>query len=100
MLLAGKHAQERTERRVKAPLLFLRWEFRNCWLLANEPPEFRNQIHNELPIQVQGVPHGLAPAVGFLVALAQDLTYQGLEGLRQSGIRYVPLVLVELTRGE
>jgi len=30
MLLAGKHAQERTERRMKAPLLFLRWEFRNC----------------------------------------------------------------------
>jgi len=35
-----------------------------------------------------------------LLALAQDLAHQALEGLRQGGIRDIPLVLVELARGK
>ncbi len=96
MLRPGEHRQEAPEHQLKASLRILRWQLRNCGLLADDEFQFRNQVHHELAIWTQRFAERRMPGAEFDVALRQQRTDQALKSLRQSGIGNVALVLVEL----
>src|SRR5262249_37065834 len=100
MLRSSEHAEKAPEYELEAALCVLRRQFRDWWLLADDELQGRNEIHDELPVQSESVPERVPPVPQFLIALRKERADQTLKGLRQSGIRDVALVLVELARGK
>src|SRR5215469_8481014 len=100
VLRPREHTDKTAEHKLKAMLCFLGWKFGNWWLLSDDELQFRNQIHNELPVPTEGITKGITPFVQLLFALAQQGTDKVLKGLRERGIRNVALKLIELPRSK
>src|SRR5260370_27896929 len=69
-------------------------------LLGDDQLERGDEVYDELSVQTQGIPDRAPPTPDLQLVLAQNLADQRLEGLGESRVRDVPLVLVELTRNE
>ena len=100
MLGPGEDAEEVSEHQLEAALRILRRQLRHRWLRTDEQFQLGDEGHDELSVWTQRLPKGLAPERQLGLALCQKVTDQALERLRQSRIRDVTLVLVELAGGE
>src|SRR5205807_3530164 len=100
VLRACKHAEKTPEDQLEATLPFLLRELRNRRLLADDEGQLRDEIDHELAVRSKRIEQGGAPLAHLRVALAEDLSDEALEGLRQRRIRNIALVLVELSRCE
>src|SRR5215471_21251287 len=85
VLRPREHADKTPEYQLKTMLCVLGWKFGNWWLLSDDKLQFRNQIHNELPVPTEGITKGITPLVQLLLALAQQGTDKVLKGLRERG---------------
>src|SRR5262249_18217863 len=100
VLRPGKHSEEPPEYQLEARLLVLRRQPRRRRLLADDQRQLRNETDHQLPIRAERLQHGSAPLLHLRIAFAEDLVDQALEGLGHRRVGDVPLVLVELARGE
>src|SRR5882757_2185703 len=98
VLLAREHREEAPEHQLEAVLRVLRWQLRDRWLFPNHELQLGNEIDHELTIRAQRFAERDPPSAKLGVGLAQERADKALEGLAQSRIRDVALVLVELAR--
>src|SRR6202030_3333600 len=96
----GEDADKSPKHQLEAPLRVLWRKIRGCWLFSDDELQFGNELDHELAVRAQRLAQGVVPARQLGVALAEKRSHQALKGLRQSRIRDVALVLVELARGE
>src|SRR5258708_2446823 len=85
---------------LQAALRLLRWKLRDRRLFSNDELQFGNKIDDELTVRIQRVPKGVTPGSEVGLALGEKGPDEALKGLRERGIGDVPLVLIELARGE
>src|SRR6516225_5357186 len=96
MFRPGEDADEPPEHYLKTAFCLLRRKLRDGRLLSDNQLQLGDSVDNELPIETQRLPKGIAPVAQFRVAFSQKRTDQALKRLRQRRIRDVALVLVEL----
>src|SRR6266478_4067599 len=100
MFFSSEHPKESPQHRLESVLGFLRWEFWHGGLLTDHQLQFGNQIYHQLTIGTERFEDSIPPTNDLFLALAQDLTRQRLEALRQRRIRDIPLILVEFPRNK
>src|SRR5258706_15916452 len=100
MLLARERSEEAPEHHLEPVLRVLRRQVRDRWLFSNHEFQLGNEVDHELTIRAQRLAQRVPPPAKLLVALAQERADKALEGLAQSGVRDVALVLVELAGRE
>ena len=96
MLRPREYADKSPKHQLEAALRVLWRKLGNRGLFSYDELQFGNEIHHELSVRVQRPKKGIAPAAQLGFAFAQKRTDKALKGLRQSGIRDVALVLIEL----
>src|SRR6516225_7817703 len=96
----GKDTHEPAEYAVEPVSRILRGEIGNRRLRPDDELKLRDQLDHELSARAQRVLKGIPPFTDLRVALAKNLAHESLEGLRESGVRDVALVLVEFASGE
>src|SRR5262245_25470443 len=99
MLRSCEHADKSPEHKLEAALRILGWKIRNRRLVSDDECQFRNEVDNEQRVWAECLLNGIVPDAQLLFPLAQERTDKTLKRLRQSGIRNVALVLVELAGG-
>ncbi len=100
VLLSAEYADERPEHRIESVLRFLRRNLRHRQLLADYELELGDEIYDKLTVQTHSIPDCVPPTPNLCLVLAQNLPNQSLEGLSESRVRDIPLVLVKLTRNK
>jgi hypothetical protein len=100
VLLSGEDAQKGPEHRLEPILRFLRRDLRHSRLFANDELEFGDEVYDELAVHTHGIADRVSPTLNHCLVLTENLADQSLEGLGESRVRNVPLVLVELTRNK
>src|SRR5260221_13337254 len=73
---------------------------RKRWLFSDHKFECGNKVDDKLTVQAQRLSQGVPPPPKLRLPLAQKRAHKALEGLRQGGVRNIPLVLVELAGRE
>jgi hypothetical protein len=96
MFGSGKNAEKSAEHPLEPVIRILARKVRHGRLLADHQLQLRNQVHHELSVRIYSITDRIAPKRDLRFILAQNLADQGLESLRKSRVRDVPLVLVEL----
>ena len=76
----------------------MRRQFRHGRLLADDDLDFGDEADDQLSVRAHGGLQGSSPRCYLGLTLAKDLADQEVEGLHQSGVGNVALVLVELAR--
>src|SRR5580704_3245657 len=97
MLPPGEHAKKAPEHQLKSVLRFSRRQVGDGRLFPDDELQFGNEVDDDLCVRAKRLCQGASPLLHFRFTLDEDLADQGLEGLRQRRVRYVALVLVELT---
>src|SRR5215471_21312680 len=100
MLLAGEYSEERAKHRLEPPLRFLRGKLWDGYLLTHHELELGDELYNKLTVGTHGIPDRVTPAPDLKLSLAQNLPHHSPEGLGESPVRDVALILIELTRNE
>src|SRR5712692_6763896 len=100
VLRPGERAEEPPEHQQEAVLRILRRQVWNRRLFPDDELHLRDEVDDELTIRTQGLLKRVPPLDHLRFALDEDLTDQGLEGLCQSRVRDVALVLVKLAGRE
>src|SRR5271163_411170 len=100
MLRVSEGAEKTPEYQLETTPRFLRRQFCHGWLFADDEFDFGYEVDHQLAIRPQRLQQGVPPMAHLGFAFNQDLTHQHLECLRQRCVRYVALVLVELSCGE
>ena len=100
VLLPRKDAKEAPENHLEAAFRVLRRQIPDRLLCADHRLQIGNEIHHELHVRAECLAQRFLPSAKLCLALAQERAHKALERLRQSGVRDVALVLVELARGE
>ena len=95
-MLACECADESTEYELKAALCFLWRKFGNRRLSSYDELQLWNEVDNELSVRTYRRANGVAPPAQLCFTLTQKRTDKVLKRLRQSGVRDIALVLVEL----
>src|SRR5262249_9379444 len=96
MLASCEHADETTESEVEAALSQVCRNLGKGRLLADQEPQFRNQVHDQLAILLQRGTQVLAPPAERCLALRQQRPDQTLKSLCQRRVGNVACVLIEL----
>ena len=96
----GEDADEPPQHQLESPLRLLRLKLGHRRLVADDEPQFRNEIDHQLAVRAQRLQKGIAPDAERGVALAEQRPDEALKGLRQGRIGDVALVLVELAGRE
>ena len=92
----GRRADEAPEYQLKSALRFLRRQFGNGWLFADDELHFGNEVDDQLPVRAERLRQSAPPLLNFRFALDEDLADQGLEGLCKGRIGDVALILIGL----
>src|SRR5258708_38875798 len=100
VLLPCEYAEKPPENHLKAVLRVLRRQLRKRWLFSDHKFECGNKVDDKLTVQAQRLSQGVPPPPKLRLPLAQKRAHKALEGLRQGGVRKIPLVLVELAGRE
>ena len=100
MFLAREHAEEASENHLEAVLRVLWRQIGDRRLFPDHQFQFGDEIDDQAAIRAQGFPQRASPLVQLDLAFAQDMADQGLERLREGGVRNVALVLIELAGRE
>src|SRR5262249_59459639 len=100
MLGACEHTEEAPHDRLETALCILRRNFRNRRLRPDDELQLRDEVREEAAVAADGFVDRGSPTGDLVLGLAQDLTDDGLERLRERCIRDVALVLIELAGGE
>ena len=88
VLRPGEHAKESSKHHLETALLLLWRQFRHRRLLPDDEFKLGDEVHHELTVRPQRLTQGVpAPASHLRIALRQDLADEGLESLRQRGVR-------------
>src|ERR1700675_3355893 len=96
MFRSGEYADEPSNHQLKTSLRFLRRQFGHWRLLANDMPQFRDEIDDELSVRIQRFTKCIPPFAEVFLVLAEKPPDEALKRLGQRGIRNVALVLVGL----
>src|SRR5439155_23788650 len=72
----------------------------NGRLFPDDELHLRDEVDDDLAVRADRLRQDMTPLVHLRFALDEDLTDEGLEGLRQGRVRDVALVLVELAGRE
>src|SRR5580700_8047918 len=97
MFRSREYADETSKYHLKTSLRFLRRQFRHRRLLANDMPQFRDEIDHEQSVRIQRFTKCILPFAQVFLVLAKEAPDEALKRLGQGGIRNVALVLVRLT---
>jgi hypothetical protein len=100
VLLPCEYAEKPAENHLKSVLRVLQRQVRNQWLSSDHQLQRGNEVDHKLTVLPQRLPQGAPPPAKLRLALAQKRAHQALEGLCQSCVRDVPLVLVKLAGGK
>src|SRR5262245_11197725 len=100
VLRSCEYADKSPEHQLEAALRVLRRKIGNRRLVSDDELQFRHKVDDEKCIWTECLLHGIAPDAQLFFALTQERTHKTLKRLRQSGIRNVALVLVELAGGK
>ena len=100
MFLAREHAEETSENHLEAVLRILWRQIGDRRLFPDHQFQFGDEIDDQAAIRAQGFPQRFSPLVQLDLAFAQNMADQGLERLREGGVRNVALVLIELAGRE
>ena len=100
MVRAREGAEETPEHQLETAPRFLRRQFRDGRLFADDEFDFGYEVDHQLAIRPQRLQKRLPPTVHLGFARNQDLPHQHLECLCQRCVRYVSLVLVKLAGSE
>ena len=92
----GEDAEEAPKHQLETRLCLLRFELGNRRLVADDELELGDNIDHEPTVRAQRLQKGVAPAAKLGVALPEERPNKAVKGVRQSGVRDVALVLVEL----
>src|SRR5580698_1983010 len=96
MFRSREYADEPSKYHLKTSLRFLRRQFGHWRLLANDMPQFRDEIDDEQSVRIQRLTKCVLPFAQVFFVLGEEPPDGALKCLRQRGIRNVALVLVEL----
>src|SRR5262249_37449388 len=96
MFRTSKHIDEPPKDQLDASLCFLGREFGNRRVLADDEPQFPGQSGNPQAVRPQRLNEVVTPLGKLRFPQPEKLTDEALERLRERGVRYVLLVLVEL----
>ena len=91
-----EHAEETPEHQLEATVRVLRRELGNRRLLTDDESKLRDQVDHELPVRTKRLQQRTSPTAQLRIVLAEQLTDEALECLRQRRVGNVSLVLVEL----
>ena len=94
MFRSRKYADEPSKYDLKTSLRFLRRQFGHWRLLANDMPQFRDEIDEEQSVRTQRLTKCVLPFAQVFLVLAEEPPDEALKRLGQRGMRNVALVLV------
>src|SRR6202030_195275 len=100
MFRPGEDAEEPAEHQLEPALRLLRRQLRDGRLDPDDELHLRDEADDKLAVRADRLRQGITPLFHLGFALDEDLTDQGLQGLRQGRVRDVALVLVELAGRE
>src|ERR1700733_6711896 len=100
VFLAREHREEAPEDHLEPVLRVLRRQLRSGWLFSDHEFQLGHEIHHELTVRAQRIGQGVPPAAKLCFTLAEERADQALEGLAQSRVWDVALVLIELAGRE
>jgi hypothetical protein len=100
VLLASERSEEAPENHLEAVVRILRREVGNGLLFTDNEFDLGDKVDDELAVRAYRVPQRSPPLLHLRFVLCEDLTDEGLEGLRQGRVRDVAFVLVELAGRE
>src|SRR6185437_1038901 len=96
MFRPREYIDKTTNYQLETSLGFALRKVRDRRLLSYNGLQFRDQTYHQLSVRMKRVTESIAPLAQLLFALTQEWANQALKGLRQSGIRDIALILVEL----
>jgi hypothetical protein len=93
---SSEHTDEPPKHQLKALFPVLRRELGDRWLLPDDQNKLGDQVCHKLAVRAKCLEQRIPPAVQLRIILAEQMTYETLQCLRECRIRNVPLVLVKL----
>src|SRR3954469_3123573 len=100
MFRPRKHANEPSKYDLKTSLRFLRRQFGHWRLVANNVPQFRDEIDEEQSVRTHRFANCALPFAEVFLVLAEERPDKALKRMCQRGVRNIPLVLVGFARRE
>src|SRR6516164_11298983 len=100
MFRPSEHPDELPKHQLETPLCVLWWKLRYRRLLSDNVLHFGNKSRNQSCVRSQCLAQRIAPRRKVHFAFAEQRPDQVLEGLRQSRVGNVALVLIELAGSE
>src|SRR3954454_6084229 len=100
MFRSCKHADEPSKDGLKTSLRFLRRQFGQRRLVANDVPQFRDEIDEEQSVRTPPLTICSLPFAQIFLVLAEEPPDKALKRTGQGGVRNIPLVLVGFARRE
>src|SRR5580692_12488772 len=100
MLRSREDADKSAKHQLEASFGVLWRKLRDRGRFSDDEFQLGHDIDHKPAVRSKRLLKGVAPDAQLGFGFAKQRTDQGLKRLRQRGIRYVTLVLVELARGE